>query len=146
MIVAIGSDHAGFELKELIIKFLAEQKIEFVDCGTHSSESVDYPDYALKVAKTVLSDAAKLGIIVCGTGIGVSIVANKIKGIRAALCCSEFAAEMARKHNDANVLALGGRTTPPEIAYRIVKIFIDTEFLGGRHQTRVEKIHKLTNL
>src|SRR4030067_1550036 len=144
MLIAIGSDHAGFKLKESIKKYLKEQNIPFKDCGTHSLDRVDYPDFTLKVSDEIQSNAAQFGIIICGTGIGVSIVANKQKGIRAALCCSEYMAEMARKHNNAKVLALGGRTTSADLAYHIIRKFIETGFAGGRHQERVDKIHSLT--
>ena len=146
MSIAIGSDHAGFELKEFIKNIIENQDIEICDYGVMQNEQVDYPDYAIKVADAVATGTHELGIVVCGSGIGVSITANKRKGIRAALCGTEYMAEMARMHNDANVLALGGRTTTPAIAERIVNTFLNTQFEGGRHLIRVEKIHNITNL
>jgi ribose 5-phosphate isomerase B len=144
--IAIGSDHAGFELKKKLIEYLSENKIEYFDFGCYSEERVDYPDFAVKVANAVAPGTYQKGIVICGTGIGVSITANKIKGIRAALCCSEYMAEMAVKHNDANVLALGGRTTTPRRAVKILHVFLNTRFEGGRHAIRVQKIHSLTEL
>ena len=145
MSIAVGSDHAGFQLKSHVTSFLEEQGIDFVDYGTYDKNRVDYPDYAAKVARAVASGKHELGIVICGTGIGVSIAANKFRGIRAALCCSVYMARMARRHNDANILAMGGRTTPPELAIKMVRAFLETEFEGGRHAVRVEKIHKLND-
>ena len=145
MHLAIGSDHAGFPLKQAIIHYLQEQGIQFEDFGCYDQTRVDYPDYAYKVAKAISSKTHTPGIVICGTGIGVSIVANKVRGVRAALCCSEYMAEMARRHNDANILAMGGRTTTPEMAIRILNIFLNTDFEGGRHALRVEKITSLTD-
>ena len=136
--IAIGSDHAGFELKEHI-KALLRDAYDVEDVGTNSEESCDYPDYAIKVADSVLKNN-KLGILICGTGIGMCMTANKIHGIRAALAKDAYMAEMARKHNDANVLCMGGRTTSPEDAEIIVHNFLTTEFEGGRHEKRVQKI------
>ena len=144
--IAIGSDHAGYEYKEKIKKLLDELKLPYEDYGTNSSESTDYPDYAHSVSVAVSTGKADRGILICGTGIGMSIVANKHPGIRAAVCESVKAAELARQHNDANVLALGARITPWETAEQIVRTFFTTQFEGGRHQRRVDKIHKLTNL
>ncbi len=144
--IAIGSDHAGFELKQAVMAHLRRQHIELVDLGAFTTDRVDYPDYGVQVAQAVVSGRCRYGIVICGTGIGISIAANKVKGIRAALCCSEYMAEMARKHNDANVLAMGGRTTAPDLACKIVDTFLATAFEGGRHADRVEKIHSLTNL
>lgn len=138
MKVAIGCDHAGFELKEKIKSGMSG--LTFIDVGAHSPESVDYPDYISEVARAVRDGRADTGIGICGTGIGASIVANKFKGIRAALCTSEFMAEMARLHNDANVLVLGARVVDDELALRIVKKWMSTSFEGGRHGRRVEKI------
>lgn len=146
MRIAFGADHAGFELKELLARRAAELGHEVLDLGTSTAASVDYPDYGFAVGEAVASGRAERGVVVCGTGIGISIAANKVKGIRAALCCSEYMAEMARKHNDANVLAMGGRTTAPDLACKIVDTFLATAFEGGRHADRVEKIHSLTNL
>ncbi len=144
MSIAVGSDHAGYELKEKVKGYLEKLNVEVRDFGCFNNDRVDYPDYAVKVAKSVVAGENEYGIIICGTGIGVSITANKIKGIRAALCCSEYMAKMARQHNNANVLAMGGRTTTPEEAEKIVTIFLNTDFEGGRHANRVEKIHDLT--
>ncbi|MBN1562144.1 ribose 5-phosphate isomerase B [candidate division KSB1 bacterium] len=144
MTIAIGSDHAGFELKQQIINYLAENGMDYTDYGAYGSARVDYPDYGVLVGKKVGAGEHEKGIIICGTGIGISISANKMKGARAALCTSDYMAEMARKHNNANIIALGGRTTTAELAMRMIRIFLDTEFEGGRHATRVAKIHSLT--
>lgn len=142
MEIAIGSDHAGVEQKNEIIAFLKESDIETIDCGCFSTESVDYPDIAEAVALRVL-DKNIPGIIICGTGIGISIAANKIPGIRAALCSDPYSAEMARRHNDANVLALGARVLERTAMKKIVQSFLAAEFEGGRHQRRVEKINAI---
>lgn len=140
--VHIGSDHGGFSLKTQLIQRLEEAGYAVDDLGTFSEESVDYPEYAVKVAEKVLEDNSP-GIIICGTGIGISIAANRIRGIRAALChCVEYA-EMARKHNNANVLALGGRFTDPAAAGKIAEVFLNTGFEGGRHERRIELIDKI---
>ncbi len=144
MVVAIGSDHAGFKLKTVLIEYFQQHAIEYLDLGPFDHHQVDYPDFALKVAIAVAEQRCECGVVICGTGIGVSITANKIAGIRAALCCTGYMAKMARKHNDANVLAMGGRTTTPNLAVEIFQNFINTDFEGGRHGTRVEKIHSLT--
>lgn len=138
MKIAIGSDHGGINLKETIIKNFTT--VEFVDIGTHSNESCDYPDYAVLVGTAVADGLADRGIVVCGSGIGVSIAANKVKGIRAALCVNEYMAEMSRRHNDANVLALGERILGNDLALAIVKRWLETPFDGGRHQARIDKI------
>lgn len=138
--LAIGSDHGGYNLKEEIKKYLSENGIEFKDFGTYSTESVDYPDIASKVAHAVADGQCSKGIIICGTGIGISIAANKVKGIRAALCSDVFSAKMSREHNDANILALGERVTGPGLARMIVETWLSTEFAGGRHQRRIQKI------
>ena len=144
MIIAIGSDHAGYPLKNKIVEYLQKKNIELKDMGTFNEDRVDYPDFSLKVSKAVASGECKLGIVICGTGIGVSIMANKVKGVRAALCCSEYMAKMARQHNNANVLAMGSRTTTFEDAQKIFDVFLKTDFEGGRHAKRVEKIHSLS--
>ena len=145
MKIAIGADHAGYNLKEKIKKFLKELNISFVDYGTDSPEPVDYPKIAVSVARAVANSEAERGILICGTGIGMSIVANKIPGIRAALCWCEEAAILSRQHNNANILTMGGRLTAPEDARKIVKAFLNTEFeAGGRHERRVKQIHDLT--
>ena len=139
-IIALGSDHAGFELKEKIKQYLEKRKLKIKDYGCYSEESVDYPDYAEKVARTVANGKAEKGIVICGTGIGMSMAANKVLGIRAALCWNEETAEMSRKHNDANILCLGARMIDHEKALRIVDIWLKTNFEGGRHRRRVNKI------
>lgn len=138
--IIIGSDHAGYKLKELIKEYLREIGESFLDMGTHSEESCDYPIFANKVAKKVVNTENTRGIIVCGSGIGVSIAANKVKGIRAALCTNTELAEMCRRHNDANILCLGARYIDFETAKSIIKIFLSTEFEGGRHEIRIREI------
>ncbi|WP_022670673.1 ribose 5-phosphate isomerase B [Hippea alviniae] len=140
--IFIGSDHGGFELKEKIKVFLREKGVEFEDLGTFSEESCDYPDIAESVAQKVAQTDSK-GILICGTGIGMSIAANKVKGIRCALCHDAYTAEYARKHNNANIIAFGGRTTGVEIAKQMVEIFLREEFEGGRHKRRIDKIAKM---
>jgi len=140
--IAIGADHAGFPLKEHV-RALIEAVHEVADKGTFSSDSVDYPDFAANVALAVARGEAERGIVVCGTGLGVAMTANRFRGVRAAPCTGEFAAEMARRHNDANVLCLGGRLVTRELAERIVDIFLSTPFDGGRHARRVAKIDAL---
>ncbi len=143
MKISLGADHAGFELKEKIKKLLLQQGIEVNDRGTHSSEAVDYPDYARKVAEEVADHDADLGILVCGSGIGMSIVANKVAGVRAANVSSEYEAQLSREHNDANVLTLGARLISDQNAFQIVQKWLETSFAGGRHQRRVEKISEI---
>ena len=141
--IAIGSDHGGFELKSKIIEFLKEKNVEVKDYGCYNTDSIDYPDVAKDVCQAVVKNECERAILVCGTGIGISIAANKVRGIRAALCHSSFDAKMCRMHNDANVLCLGGRTTGPEIALEIVNSYLSASFEGGRHAKRVEKIMSL---
>ena len=141
--IAIGSDHAGFLVKEAIRKYLEAAGYAVDDQGTSSEESVDYPDYGKAVGERVASKHADLGIAVCGSGIGISIAANKVPGIRAALAHDVTTARLAREHNDANVLALGGRIVTTEAAVEMVKTFLTTAYLGGRHQRRVEKITEI---
>jgi len=143
MLVAIGSDHGGFRLKEEIKSLLTEANIEFQDFGTYSAEAVDYPDIAKKVCDVVVSGEYTRGILICGTGIGISIAANKVKGIRAALCHDVFSAQLTREHNDTNVLTMGERVIGPGLARMIVSTWLNAEFLGGRHAKRVEKISAL---
>ena len=143
MKVAIGADHAGYEEKENIKKTLDELGVEYVDLGTNSTESVDYPDFGKAVGEAVAKGEAEQGIVVCGSGIGISIAANKVKGIRAALAWNEETAQLARQHNDANVLAIGARTTPKDTIPNIVKAWFNAKFEGGRHAKRVEKISEL---
>jgi ribose 5-phosphate isomerase B len=141
--IAIGSDHAGFEAKEKAKSELVALGVEVVDKGSHSLDSVDYPDFGAAVARAVASGEVERGILVCGSGIGISIAANKIPGARAALCWNEETARLAREHNDANVLCFGSRFIEPEQAARMVRIFLETEFAGGRHTQRVEKLSAL---
>jgi ribose 5-phosphate isomerase B len=140
MRIALGADHAGYELKEAIRQHLLSRGVEVQDAGTHSAESVDHPDYARAVSEQVAAHAVDTGILVCGTGIGMSMAANKVPGIRAAKVNSESEAELAREHNDANVLTLGARVIEPDAAMRIVDRWLATPFSGGRHQRRVDKI------
>ena len=138
----IGSDHAGFELKERLKQALDERGIAYEDVGTHSAESVDYPDFAHRVARAVSSGQAEKGLLVCGSGQGMAMTANKYEGVRAALPHDEESARLSREHNDANVLALGGRVLSPEVAERILDVWLETPFGGGRHQRRVDKIDR----
>lgn len=143
MKVAIASDHGGYTLKESLKAHLAEKQIQVIDCGTDSTESCDYPDFAKKACALVLDGAADYGILVCGTGIGMSMAANKIRGIRAALCGDVFSAHFTRAHNDANVITLGARVVGPGLAECILDEFLKTPFEGGRHERRVRKIMEL---
>ncbi len=143
--LAIGCDHGGYELKKEIIDHLTKNGVEFKDFGTYDGNSVDYPDIAKLVCKSILSGECENGILVCGTGIGISIAANKHKGIRAAVCSDEFSAKFTRLHNDANVLCLGGRVVGPGLACELVDIFLSTGFEGGRHALRVDKITAIEN-
>lgn len=141
--LAIGSDHGGFELKKAIMSHLDKRCIEYRDFGTYSAESCDYPDYGRAVAKAVAAGKYERGIIICGTGIGISITANRIPGIRAALCGDCFSAKATREHNDANILALGGRVVGEGLALQICDTFLDTPFSGEeRHKRRIEKIEE----
>lgn len=142
MKIVIGSDHGGYDLKEQIKSYLSDQSIAFDDLGTYTKDSVDYPDFGKKVGHAVLSGAYDFGIILCGTGIGISIAANKIKGIRAALVYDETTARLAREHNNANIIALGGRTTTREKAISIIDTFMNSTF-EQRHQTRIDKIKNI---
>lgn len=138
-VIAIGNDHAGTDLKRRIIAKFRDE-FEFVDCGTDGEDSVDYPDYSKKVCDAVLSKTADFGILVCGTGIGMSIAANRNKGIRAGLCSHALMASLTRKHNNANVLCLGARMIGMDVAFDCVKTFLSTEFEGGRHLNRIQKL------
>lgn len=145
--IAIGSDHAGFEYKENLKKLLEQMGTSYKDFGTHSKDSMDYPDIGHAVSEAVAASKFELGILVCGTGIGMCITANKHKGIRAAVCESAMSARLAREHNDANILCFGGRTIDWKTAEEIVKTFLSTPFSQGeRHICRINKIHSLTNL
>ena len=141
--VAVGSDHGGYALKVHIIKYLEDNNIPYKDYGCFDASSVDYPDYALKVAEAVAAGEAEKGILICGTGIGVSIAANKVPGIRAALCHDCFSAQATREHNDSNILTMGERVIGPGLAVKITDIWLHTEFQGGRHATRVNKISQI---
>ncbi len=143
MKVAIACDHAALELKNAVKKHLTDRGFEVVDFGINEPGSVDYPDYALPVAEAVAGGKADKGILICGTGIGMSICANKVKGIRCALCSDTFSARATREHNDANVLALGAGITGPNLAKRMVEIFLSTEFEGGRHARRVALVDSI---
>ena len=143
MIVGIGNDHSALELKAEIIEFLTENGHEVIDYGTHSAESCDYPIYGETMANAVVKGEVDRGILICGTGIGISMAANKIDGIRAALCADYYAAKYTRLHNDANVICLGGRTLGPGSACELVEVFLNTAFEGGRHQRRVDKVMAL---
>lgn len=141
MKIALGADHGGYELKEKIKKHLSQKEyIKIIDMGTYSTESVDYPKYGHLVAKSVVEKEVDFGIVICGTGIGISIAANKISGIRAALCTNTTMAKLTRQHNDANILALGARIVGDVLALEIVDEFLETSFEGGRHTRRVEAI------
>jgi ribose 5-phosphate isomerase B len=141
--VVIGSDHGGLELKAAVIEGLRQRGLEVADLGTDNGDSVDYPDFAEKVAGTVSRGEAQCGILVCGTGIGMSIVANKFPGVRAALVTDDYMARMAKEHNNANILVLGGRVLDAMSACRIVGLWLDASFEGGRHQRRLDKIAQI---
>ncbi len=144
MLVAIASDHAGYELKEYVKTLLPALHVEPVDFGCFSDESVDYPDFALQVAQAVNDDRVSEGILICGTGIGMSIVANRFPQVRAALCHDDFTAQASREHNNANILVMGARVVTPEQAASIVRIFFTTEFSEGRHARRLNKISQIS--
>ena len=145
MKLALGCDHGGYELMQEVKAHLDELKIEYEDFGTYSSESCNYPDYAFAAAKAVASGECERGIVICGTGIGVSISANKVKGIRCALCSDCYSAEMTRRHHDANMLAMGARVLGSGLALKIVDSFLGAEFEGGRHATRISLIAQYEN-
>ena len=141
--IALGADHAGFHLKEALKGWLIDHGYQIVDYGTHSTEPVDYPDYAAQVAEAVADQKVDRGVLVCGTGIGMTIAANKVPGVRAALCSDLYTARMSREHNDANVLALGGRLMGSEMALDILRMWLETDFAGDRHRRRRDKIGDL---
>ncbi|MDA8414209.1 MAG: ribose 5-phosphate isomerase B [Desulfobacteraceae bacterium] len=145
MKIALGSDHGGYSLKQSLIPFLQERDIQVADAGTNSEDSVDYPDFAERVALLVSHNEAEAGILICGTGIGISIAANKVPGIRAALVTDEFMARMAKEHNNANILVLGGRVLDEQKARVLVGAWLDASFEGGRHQGRLDKITEIEN-
>ena len=140
MKIAIASDHGAYELKERLKVWLTGHGYEFIDCGTHSTESCDYPDFGRAAAHLVADGACERGVVLCTTGIGISMTANKVKGIRCALCHEPLSAEMTRRHNDANMLAMGAQIIGGNLAERTLEVFLTTEFEGGRHQRRVDKI------
>ncbi len=141
--LAIGSDHGGYELKCHVMKHLEEKGIAYKDFGCYDESSVDYPDIAKAVGEAVTSGECENGILICGTGIGISMAANKIKGVRAALCSDVYSATMTKVHNNANIICLGGRVTGRELAFMIVDAWLNAEYEGGRHQARIDKIHAL---
>jgi len=143
MRIALGADHAGFHLKDSLKRTLDELGLTYQDFGTHSAESVDYPDFAAAVAHSVATGQCDRGILVCGTGVGMAIAANKVAGVRSAAIVDTDTAKLAREHNDLNVLTLGARVTPEVRAREIVKVFLETPFAGGRHANRVGKIHAI---
>ena len=143
MRIAIGSDHRGFELKQDLMKYLENAEFQYNDFGAYSTDSVDYPDIAQAVGRAVGDGEYEYGILICGTGIGMCIAANKMKKIRAALCSDPFDAERARQHNDANIVCLSAEKTKKELAWDIVKTFLSTQFEGGRHLQRVKKLHSV---
>jgi ribose 5-phosphate isomerase B len=143
MTIAIGCDHAGVELKNELLSLLNNLRIQYIDYGTDSPESVDYPDFGEKVSDAVSSGKIESGILICGTGIGMSIVANKFPGVRASLCNDLFTAKMSRLHNDANILVIGGRIVGKDLAKEIVKTWVSTPFEGNRHCRRLDKITKI---
>ncbi len=145
MKLAIASDHGGFHLKNAVLRLLDSRKIEYVDLGVTSEDSVDYPDYAAQVAQRVASGQADGGILVCGTGIGMAITANKFKGIRAAVVTDPYTAQMSKEHNDSNVIALGGRVLDEPKAEATVQAWLDAKFQAGRHERRLEKIGEIEN-
>ena len=140
MKISIGCDHGGYALKEHVKAYLEEKGHEILDCGTYSTESCDYPDFGNAAAQAVADGKCERGIVICTTGIGISIAANKVRGVRCALCSETLSAEMTRRHNDANMLAMGAGLTGKNMAERIVDVFLATEFEGGRHQRRVDKL------
>lgn len=143
MNIAIASDHGGFDMKQALIKYFASKNQPLIDLGTHDSCSVDYPEYADKMAKYILDGQAQLGILICGTGIGISIAANRHKGIRAALLYNDFVAQKAKEHNNANIIVFGGRTMEIPDVIRYCETFLNASFEGGRHQQRLDKLDKM---
>ena len=145
MKIAIGNDHAALELKKVIKAYVEDMGHEVVDFGTHTADSCDYPVYGEKVARAVASGECELGILICGTGIGISLAANKVKGIRAAVCSESYSARLTRAHNNANIIAFGARVIGEDTAKDIVNAFINTPFEGGRHQRRIDMITEIEN-
>ncbi len=145
MKIAIGCDHGGFEHKNAVAQHLKDRGFEVIDCGIYENKSVDYPDIAVKVCEQITSNKCNLGVLICGTGIGMSLAANKVKGIRAACCSEHYSAKYTRLHNNSNVLCIGGRVIGIGTALELVDLFVDTEFEGGRHQKRIDKITEIEN-
>lgn len=145
MKLALGCDHGGFELMQLVKKHLEEKGYEYEDFGTYSTDSCNYPDFGKKAAQAVASGACDRGIVICGTGIGISLSANKVKGIRCALCCDCYSAEMSRRHNNANMIALGARVLGSDLALKILDTYLEAPFDGGRHETRVNLLMAIEN-
>jgi len=141
--IAIASDHGGFDLKENIIAFLLKKGLEIDNLGAHSTDSVDYPDYGIKLAQAIIDKKFVRGILICGTGVGMSIVVNRFPGIRGALCSDVYTAKMCREHNDSNILIMGGRVIEVGLAIEILETWLNTEFEGGRHQRRLDKINEI---
>lgn len=145
MKLAIGCDHGGFELKEAVREYLDQHGVAYEDFGTYNTDSVDYAPIAAKAARAVAEGRADMGVLICSTGLGISMAANKVKGIRAAVCTNEFCAEMTRRHNNANILCMGGMVVDRETALKILDVFLNTEFDGGRHQRRIDQIAQIEN-
>ena len=145
MKISLGCDHGGYALKEHVKAYLESKGHEVVDCGTYSTDSCDYPIFGEAAARKVQSGECERGIVICTTGIGISIAANKVRGIRCALCSEPLSAEMTRRHNDANALCMGGRVVGAGLACQLVDIFLNTQFEGGRHQRRIDKLTALEN-
>ena len=143
--IALGSDHGGLALKRHVMDYLDQHQLAYKDYGCYTSDSCDYPDFGRAAAQAVASGECDRGIVICTTGIGISIAANKVKGIRCALCSEPLSAEMTRRHNDANMLAIGAGLTAPMMAKRLVDVFLSTEFEGGRHQRRIDKMMAIEN-
>lgn len=143
MKIGIGSDHGGYELKEELKKYMLEKGIDVIDYGTNDLTSVDYPDYGKIVAEAVVNKEVERGVVICGTGIGISIAANKVKGIRCALCSDTYSARMSMEHNNANMIALGGRVLGVDLAKEILSVYLNSTFQGGRHLRRIEKISEI---
>lgn len=141
--ILVGSDHAGYALKEIIKACLTEMGLAVEDCGAHGEDSVDYSDIGIQLAQKVAAGAGRRGILICGTGIGMSMAANRVKNARAALCNDLFSAALSRKHNDANILVMGGRVIGTELAKEIVRVWMETPFEGGRHQRRIDKLDRM---
>jgi ribose 5-phosphate isomerase B len=146
MKIAIASDHAGYELKNKVKSYLEQQSLSVDDFGTFKNDSVDYPDYGILAARAVAQDKSEKGILICASGIGMSIVANKVNGIRAALCVTEDMAKLSRSHNNSNILVLGGKMINHQYALKIIDVWLNTPFDGGRHFRRINKIHQMTGL